>query len=224
MAKATAKQLAGLNVAAARLAKGTASAADKTNLAYAQKNLGYTLPKAQTTTPPVTPAPAVQPAGEPLPQNNVQPLQSFDEWLKTGGAPFAAMMDLNTIQQQNAPYYNYQTAAENWAQGIAQQNLQRNIQNTTQNTGNAFNSRGIYGSGMYQQELGKQLDTLNTNFDNTWGTGPYTSYSQRLQNIQQQQQQTNANQQLDAATRAQNAFYGQYGPTILAANQAQPKQ
>lgn len=154
--------------------------------------------------------------------NNVQPLPSYEEWLQGAGSPYAAMMDPNQIAAQNAPYYNYKTAAEQWAQGIAQQNLQKNVQNTTQNTGNSFNSRGLFGSGLYQQELGKQLDALNSNFNNTWGTGPYTSYSQRLQNIQEQQRATNAQQGLNAQGLA-NSGYNQYAQTILNANQAQPQ-
>lgn len=77
-------------------------------------------------------------------------------------------------QQMGTENQNYLNATSDYGTGMDR---------TKVATGNTFNDRGLFGSGIYQNDLNQQLGDLTTGYNREWGTGPYTPYSLRKQQI-----------------------------------------
>lgn len=156
-----------------------------------------------------------------LPQYRQTPAQAapgiptYDEFLKGAGSPYASLFSDQTINDQYDPYFNQQQGGLDYQKGNAQQDLTQAQGQTTQNYGQNFNDRGLYGSGIYQQELGKALDGLSQNFNRSFGSSPYSSYSEQKANIEQSRIVDKERAKLQGQNTAFDAYAGQYAPALL---------
>jgi hypothetical protein len=157
-----------------------------------------------TTTPPTT-----QTAAPPQPK-----VLTYDEWLKGPGNSYANAFSEGTINAQYDPYYNQLLGGLDYEKTQAQAALGRSTENTRINYGTSYNDAGLYGSGVYQKELGKALDELNRNYSDYYGSGEYTPYSLRKQEILQEQQVAKADAALNRQNQAFNVYQSQYYPLL----------
>jgi len=142
---------------------------------------------------------------------------SYDEWLRGAGKSYANAYNIANIRAEYDPYYNKRLGGLEQERTLAQQDLTRTSQDYTKSYGETFNEAGLYGSGIYQQELGKTLSDLTRGFEQNYGTGQYTPYSLRKQEVLQQQKEDIAGAELERKNRAFNVYQQQYYP--LLANQ-----
>lgn len=166
-----------------------------------------------------------------------QPIPTFQDFLKGAGSPYADLYSPENLNAQFDPYFQYQQGGLDTqklqATNDYNQTLGRLGQQETQATQDVnrgysqnFNDRGIYGSGIYQQELGRALSDLGTQygqrrtdlgtaFDRGYGTGEYSSYNQQKRQIEQQQILAKEQAKLGYQNQASNAYFQQYAPVLL---------
>lgn len=141
-------------------------------------------------------------------------IPSYQDFLSGAGSPYANLYSDQTLAQDYNPYYDNQVAAQEYQRQLAQQDLSRGITDITKAEGQSASSRGLFGSGIYQQELNQQLGDLNQNFERNYGVGKYTPYSQRKFEIEQQRKTAIEQARLARQGQAWNAYQQQYYPTL----------
>ena len=131
----------------------------------------------------------------------------YDEWLKSAaGSSYANAFSEESINAQFDPYYNKQLGGEDYQKGLAGEQLERNLFNTQKYKGESAADAGLFGSGVYQQELGKSLGDLNRGYQQEYGSGEYTPYSLRKEGILQEQQIAKTDAGINREIQAGGAF------------------
>lgn len=191
----TPQQIKQLDEAQKRVLAGKGTATDRRNIEYAQKTYNYV---PATTTP--TPA--------------TNPVMSYDDWLKSAGSPYANAYSDETLNAYYDPYYNKQLGAEDYQRGLATQQLGVNLADTTKYQGESASDAGLFGSGVYKQELNRSLEDLQKGYQQQWGTGEYTPYSQRKFQIEQDRRLAKEQGRLGRQGQAWDAYSQQYAPLM----------
>lgn len=138
---------------------------------------------------------------------------TYQQFLEGAGKSYADNYSDEVINQQFDPYYNKQLGAEDYSKGLAQQDLNQNIQDTTKALASTYNDqKGLYGSGMYQDSLTRGLDQLNQGFNRQYGSGEYTPYNLRKQEILQNQMTAKAQERLSRQQQSFNVYQQTYMP------------
>lgn len=169
-----------------------------------------------------------------IPQD--QPIPSYDEFLRGGGSSYANLFSPETLSADYDPYFNKLSGAEDYQKGLAtedlnttlgryQQDYSRNVGETQQSYGEGYSGRGLFGSGIYQQELGKALDSLATGYNRStsdlnqayqreYGSGNYSGYNQRKFQIEQDRLAAIQQAKYNRQRQALGAYQQQYHPAI----------
>lgn len=137
---------------------------------------------------------------------------TYDEFLNGPGQSYANSYSDATLNSEYDPYYQQQVGSLENEKNLAKQDLAKSTYNTTQNTNQNFNERGIYGSGVYQDSLNRELTDLSQTYDRNYGIGQYTSYSQRKRDILENQRVAKESARLQRQGQAQSAYLTQYAP------------
>lgn len=140
---------------------------------------------------------------------------TYEEFLRTIGQSYANRFSPESINAAYDPYFNQQLGAEEYQRGLAQQDLAQTQQDTAKQYGEAFSNRGLFGSGIYQTELNRQLSDLGQGFERQYGVGQYTPYSLRKAQIEEQRRVAKAEARLSRENQAWNAYSQQYYPTTV---------
>lgn len=123
------------------------------------------------------------------------------------GKELAGMYAPDYLSATIDPYYNQQAGGEDYLRDMSKEQLGRNKDITTRNYGREYNdNRGIYGSGIYQQALGEEIGNLDRTFEQQYGAGQYTPFSQRKAAIEEQRRIAKA----QATQQGQTAYSGAY--------------
>lgn len=119
-----------------------------------------------------------------------------------------------TLNAEYDPFYQKQLGGLDYEKQLAQEQLGRNTDITNQNVGQDFNDRGLFGSGIYTQELNRQLGNLNRGFEQEYGAGEYTPYNMRRQQVLQNQLIAKAEATNQNTQQGTNAYFAQYLPQL----------
>jgi len=145
-----------------------------------------------------TPTPVASPVPTPL---------DYNDWLHSPfGQSYNTQVSKKYLNNLYDPIYNKRKEAEEFAGQTADTTLATNVTNETRYQGEDAAERGIFGSGVYQQELGRALTNLKTTHENEWGTGEYTPYSMRLAEIENQRKEAKRDELGRQTGLAQNAW------------------
>jgi len=179
----------------------------------------------------------------------IQTPQSYDEWLKGIGSEHAGAFSPETIGADYDPYYQKQMGGLDYQRGqalsdrdlalsrmeenkrLASQEYGIGRERTTENIGIGANEAGLYGSGIYQKELGQQLgdlqrqyegqwganstysrgvEDIGKSYEDQWGAGEYTPYSLRKFDIEQGKEQYIAGEGINREQQAYDQYLRQF--------------
>jgi hypothetical protein len=142
-------------------------------------------------------------------------IMNYEDWLKGAGSPYANQYSQEALNAEFDPFYNQQLGGEDYNKQLAQEQLGRTTQDTQRAYGQSFSDRGIYGSGIYQTELSNQLGNLNRGFEQNYGSGQYTPYSMRKQQILENAKIAKASTGLQRQNQAWNVYSQQFYPNLV---------
>lgn len=141
-------------------------------------------------------------------------IPTYEDWLNGAGSPYANSYSQEYLNAQYDPFYNQQQGGLDYEKQLAQEQLGRNTQQTQQNYSQSFNDRGLYGSGIYQTEVNKALEGLGRTFNENYGAGQYTPFSQRKSEIEQNRLIAKQQAGLNRQQQAFQAYSTQYYPLM----------
>lgn len=150
------------------------------------------------------------PTTEVTPAETLPP--TYEQFLQGAGQSYASNYSDEVLNQQFDPFFNKQLGAEDYQKSLAQQDLNQNLQDAQKATASTYNERGLYGSGQYNEALTRGLDQLNQGFNRQYGSGEYTPYNLRKQEILQNQLAAKAQEKLNRQQQAFNVYQQQYYP------------
>ena len=163
--------------------------------------------------------PVTNPIADPVTDPTVDPnaptdpgILSYEDWLKGAGSSYANAYSDEALAAEYDPFYNRQLGMEDLSKRQATDQLGRNITDTTKFQGESAANSGLFGSGIYQQELNRSLTDLNRGYEQQWGTGEYTPYSQRKFQIEQNKKTAIANAKTTRQQQAWDVYSQQYYP------------
>lgn len=183
----------------------------KTNAIYLKegvKPIAGTTKTVKTTTPvaaKTTPQPVV-PATPP----------TYEDWLKGAGKTYANLFTDATLAADFNPYFQKQQQGLDYEKTQAYGNLDLSLKDYERQTSQSYNdNRGLFGSGVYQQDLQRELANIRRPVDQYYAADPLSPYSQRKFDIEQAQKTAIEQARIQRQGQSFQAYSTQFYPQFL---------